>query len=157
MQSSDNQDSNSGAFRVVACDPDGNPVEPLSLPPAILELCMATAGLLRDLGHVPPWTGYVAVADHAVVGVGAFVGPPTAGRVEIAYLTLPAYEGKGFASKTARHLVEIARSSPTTVEIFAKTMPEANASTRILERLGFEKIGVETDHEIGDAWAWLLR
>jgi [ribosomal protein S5]-alanine N-acetyltransferase len=144
-------------FRLVACDRKGDPVEPVVVPPAIAELCSATSSLLERLGHVVPWTGYVAIASGEVVGVGAFVGPPKAGRVEIAYFTLPEHEGKGFATQTARHLVDIARTSPIPVEIVAKTMPEANASTRILERLGFDMVGVETDDDIGEAWGWLLR
>lgn len=150
------RDDNDG-FRLVACDRNGDPVEPLVLPADISEMCLATSSLLERLGYVDPWTGYVAVSSGEVVGVGAFVGPPKAGRVEIAYFTLPEHEGKGFASRTARYLVDIARTNPIPVEVFAKTMPEANASTRILERLGFAMVGVVTDDEIGDAWEWLLR
>lgn len=83
--------------------------------------------------------------------------PPRDGRVEIAYYTLPGREGRGFAGRTASALVEIARRADPTVEVFAKTEPRANASTAILNRLGFEMIGETEDHEIGVAWAWLLR
>jgi len=63
----------------------------------------------------------------------------------------------GVATRTAKTLVEIARRHAPGIELYAKTMPEENASTRILAKLGFQMIGTDTDHEIGEAWAWLLR
>ena len=89
------------------------------------------------------------------VGGGAFVGPPVEDRVEIAYFTLPEHEGHGFATLTAQGLITIAQGAHPKIEIFAKTAPEANASAAILTKLGFTMIGTTSDHEIGEAWAWL--
>lgn len=145
-------------FRLIACNLDGTLAEPLSeIPEQIAEACAATSHLYGALGYAPPWTGYVAAAGDIAVGGGAFVGAPADNRVEIAYFTIPEREGEGFASKTARALVEIARTASPQIEIFAKTLPQRNASTRILERLGFDQIGTTEDHEIGTAWAWLLK
>jgi RimJ/RimL family protein N-acetyltransferase len=147
-----------GEFRLVACNRDGGLSEPLiEIPESIAAACSATAHLYDQLGYQPPWIGYVATVDGVAVGGGAFVGPPVGNKVEIAYFTLPDRMGEGFATRTAGHLVHIARSHLPTLEIFAKTLPEANASTRILERLGFEQIGTTPDDEVGTAWAWLLR
>lgn len=145
------------AFRLVACDRNGIPSEDLGeLPPAIRENCEATAALYRKTGFMPPWIGYLALFNGVIVGGGAFVGPPKQNRVEIAYFTLPEYEGKGMASRTASKLVWLARKANPSIELFAKTLPELNASTTILSRLGFRQIGRVTDDDIGEAWGWLL-
>jgi RimJ/RimL family protein N-acetyltransferase len=143
-------------FRLVRCDPEGQPVEAVGdLPLAIAEACRASAELYQRIGYLSPWVSYVALNVDVAVGGGAFVGPPVGDRVEIAYFTLPEHEGQGFATLTAQHLVAIARESQRKVEIFAKTAPEANASTAILTKLGFRMLGTTTDDEIGEAWAWL--
>jgi [ribosomal protein S5]-alanine N-acetyltransferase len=144
-------------FELVACERDGSLAAPCERTPDIDEICAATAGMYDRLGFDPPWIGYIAAVEGVAVGGGAFVGAPADNRVEIAYFTRAGHEGRGIATRTARRLVAIARRHSPGIEIYAKTMPEAGASTRILARLGFERIGVTTDHEIGEAWAWLLR
>jgi [ribosomal protein S5]-alanine N-acetyltransferase len=141
---------------LAACDRDGRIAAPCERSLAIDDACVATAQLYEQVGFVPPWVGYVAIVSGVGVGGGAFVGPPANNRVEIAYFTLPEHEGQGVATRTARHLIDIARRSAPGIELYAKTMPEENASTRILAKLGFERIGTVIDHEIGEAWAWLL-
>ena len=145
------------SFRLVSCDANGTPEQPVGeLPGPIADACRACSDLYRRIGYVPPWISYIALTSSAVVGGGAFVGPPIENRVEIAYFTLPEHAGKGFAALTAQGLVALARESQPDVEIFAKTAPAANASTVILEKLGFKLVGTTTDDEIGEAWAWLL-
>ena len=41
--------------------------------------------------------------------------------------------------------------------ITAKTAPDHNASTKILEKNGFRYSGIVQDDDIGDASQWLLR
>lgn len=145
------------AFRLIACDRNGEPCEELKdVPPMIRENSAATAALYQKVSFIPPWIGYLAVFDGEVVGGGAFVGPPKENRVEIAYFTLPEHEGKGMASRTAGTLVSIAREANPSIELFAKTLPQLNASTTILSRLGFRQIGSVVDDDIGEAWGWLL-
>jgi [ribosomal protein S5]-alanine N-acetyltransferase len=144
-------------LKLAACARDGSIPIPCERGGDIDDACRATAQLYEQIGFEPPWIGYVAIASGVAVGGGAFVGPPSENRVEIAYFTSPQHEGRGVATQTAGHLVEIARSTAPGIELYAKTMPETNASTRILTKLGFEQVGIVTDHEIGDAWAWLLK
>jgi ribosomal-protein-alanine N-acetyltransferase len=149
--------SEASPFRLVACDPSGAPSEDLGeLPPVIRETCAATADHYGRVGFVKPWVGYFAVQGDVIVGGGAFVAPPTEGQVEIAYFTLPEFQGRGMAQRTARELVRLARAADPSIRLFAKTLPEFNASTTILARLGFLQAGTVTDHEIGEAWAWEL-
>ena len=144
-------------FRLVKLNADGLPEVPiLDLPAAIVENCNATADFYRKIGFVSPWVGYIALYEELAVGGGAFVGPPINGRVEIAYYTLPELEGRGFATLTAKGLVQLARDAVPEIEVFAKTLPQLNASTSILRQLGFQHIGTAMDEDIGEAWAWLL-
>lgn len=83
-------------------------------------------------GFVPPWIGYIAIEERAVVGTGAFKGPPKEGRVEIAYHTFPSGENRGFATRLAKELVRIARSRDPAVVVTARTPIEPNASHRVL-------------------------
>jgi ribosomal-protein-alanine N-acetyltransferase len=147
----------SGDFRLLECGPDGQASElPTSPPPAMAQARQATLDHYGRVGFHPPWIGYLAVVGHTMVGGGAFVGPPRDNRVEIAYFTLPEHEAQGYATLTAAALVSIARDAQRDIEVCAKTAPELNASTAILTRLGFQQIGTEIDHEIGEAWAWVL-
>jgi len=144
-------------FRLVSCDRDGLPLERLGpLPEAIRQMNAAAAEFYCLTVYQPPWTGYLSVFDGEVVGGSGFVGPPALNRVEIAYFTLPEHEGRGHAKRTAATLVAIARAASPGIEVYAKTAPEEGPSPAILKRLGFQRIGTAVDHEIGEAWAWLL-
>lgn len=144
-------------FRLVKCDAQGAPLEAIGPLGIVLEeSCRQTAELYARIGYVAPWVGYLAISGTTPVGGGAFVGAPKAGKVEIAYFTLPEFGRRGFASATAIKLVEIARNADPGVALIAKTLPEENASTRILRKCGFEFAGETTDDDVGLAWLWTL-
>ncbi|MEZ6119002.1 MAG: GNAT family N-acetyltransferase [Pirellulaceae bacterium] len=116
----------------------------------------ATVTHYQLVGFVPPWIGYVGVEDEIPVGVCGFKGPPTDERVEIAYGTAPGHEGQGVATKLASELVKIAQSTNPELTVFAQTLPEMNASTSILKKLGF-RMTCSVDHpEDGLVWEWEL-
>lgn len=143
------------SFSLVECDADGHPVQSVGPMPAEIEAnCRGTADLYRRVGFVQPWVGYVAVVDGQGVGGGAFVGPPTDNCVEIAYFTLKEHERRGYASQTAAGLVDIARHASPQVQLKAFTLMEQNASTRILQRLGFKVVGTSQDPDAGEVWEW---
>lgn len=145
-------------FRLVAIRSDGMLEEPLiHLELDDRQVCQSMVALYQKLGFRPPWIGYAAVDGNCVVGGGAFVGPPSGNRVEIAYYTSPAYQGNGYAMQTAKRLVAIARDAAPDIQLFAKTEPRANISTKILTALGFAHVGATTDEEIGEAWLWELK
>ncbi len=146
-------------LRLIPCAADGRPQEPeITLPDTVAGYAAACAELYARVGFEPPWVSYLVAAatsdGDAIVGGAAFVGPVTGGCVEIAYYTLPEHEGRGVATFAAAALVAIAQASPERPVITAKTLPETNASTRILTRLGFVRAGVVQDDDIGDAWLW---
>ena len=145
------------SFRLVRCDASGVPVEAIgALPQELADNCRGTAELYVKLGYAAPWVGYVAVTDGRPVGGGAFVGAPREGRVELAYYTLQEYQGRGHANATARELVRLAREADPAVTLIAFTLPEPNASTRILEKQGFVQTGLAQDPDAGTVWEWQL-
>ena len=116
-----------------------------------------TVALLERTGATIPWTGYLAVdrTREIIIGTCAFTAPPDSdGVVEVAYFTFPPFEGRGYASAMAAGLVERAEQATEVSRVRAHTLPEQNASTRILEKLGFERIGEVMDPEAGPVWRW---
>jgi RimJ/RimL family protein N-acetyltransferase len=126
------------------------------VPEAIAATYSANADLHRRLGYVEPWVSYVAVDADRAVGGGAFVGPARENRVEIAYFTVEDMQGRGYATQTATHLLRIARQFEPKITICALTLQEQNASTRILQRLGFILFGNARDPDAGDVWEWRI-
>jgi RimJ/RimL family protein N-acetyltransferase len=103
------------------------------------------------------WGGYFVVDEDTreVVGSCAFKTPPTEdGTVEIAYFTYPGFEGRGYATEMASKLIELAGGSPEVRQVIAHTLPETNASTRILERVGMTFVGEVNDPNDGRVWRW---
>ena len=129
-------------IRLVETGLDGRPVEDLPLPDVARSVCEATAAAYRNTGFVRPWIGYFGYLDGQVVGTCAFKTTPQAGRVEIAYFTFPGHEGKGIATRMARQLVQLAQGTDNGIGIMAQTLPQENASTAILRKLGFRRIGM---------------
>lgn len=122
------------------------------------QLSAAWLALLDSATSADPWIhGFVLVQRTAEVVVGScgFKGPPTAdGVVEIAYGVAPGHQGKGYATEAAEALVSYAFSNKEVRLVRAHTLPDANASTRVLAKCGFRKIGVVVDPDDGPVWRW---
>jgi RimJ/RimL family protein N-acetyltransferase len=119
-------------------------------PAFLAELQRATTG--------DPWKhGFALVhaASRVVIGMGSFKGPPGAdGVVEIAYGIVPAYQGQGFATEAAQALMKYAFASGRVRVVRAHTLPEVNASTKVLAKCGFMRVGEVVDPEDGLVWRW---
>jgi [ribosomal protein S5]-alanine N-acetyltransferase len=116
-----------------------------------------TVALLQRTLATPPWTGYLAVdrSHDIIVGTCSFTAPPDAeGIVEIAYFTFPPFEGRGYATAMATGLVELVEGAGAIRKVRAHTLPEPNASTRVLQKLGFDRTGEAIDLEVGRVWRW---
>jgi [ribosomal protein S5]-alanine N-acetyltransferase len=113
---------------------------------------------LRTIQGSDPWRLGFGVIDRetrTVIGAASFKGPPdTNGTVEIAYGIVPSFEGRGYATEAARALIDFAQSDDKVRQIIAHTMPEANASTRVLKKCGFTFAGEVIDPEDGRVWRW---
>jgi len=113
---------------------------------------------LRQTPQADPWTLGFAVVERAsglVIGSAGFKGPPDAeGVVEAAYGIVPPFEGKGFATEALRGLVAFASRDHRVRVLRAHTLPTENASTRVLSKNGFHKLGEVIDPEDGRVWRW---
>ncbi len=125
--------------------------------PDCQEILKSYPDYYHKTGYNPPWIGYLVFRDDIIVGVGGFTGQPKDGKVEIAYGTFKKYEGQGIASFSCQQLISIAKATDPKIIITAKTSPEHNASTKILQQNGFEFTGIVQDEGIGDAWEWMLK
>jgi [ribosomal protein S5]-alanine N-acetyltransferase len=105
-----------------------------------------------------PWHHGFFLAERSrgeVIGTAGFKGPPDAdGMVEIAYGVVPSVEGRGYATEAAGALVRFAAAEPGVRTIRAHTLPELNASTRVLRKCGFVHTGEVLDPEDGPVWRW---
>ncbi len=122
------------------------------------ENCQQLLSIYEDYypktGYVLPWVGYFIIREDKIVGSCGFVGQPKDGKVELAYWTFPEFEKQGIASFACKELVSIAIRTDRSLKITAKTAPEHNASTKILEKNNFVFSEIVQDEEIGDAWLW---
>ena len=92
--------------------------------------------------------------DNEVIGQCGFKGPPSDGAVEIAYGIDPKHQGSGYATEAAAALTEFAFADNRVSNVLAHTLPERNASTRVLTKCGFIHVGEVIDPEDGPAWRW---
>jgi ribosomal-protein-alanine N-acetyltransferase len=123
----------------------------------VRDVVQQTLTMLAAVPREPPWGGYLAVdkGNGQVVGTCAFkTAPRDSGSIEIAYFTLPRFEGHGFATAMARILVAIALASPVVQRVIAHTLPQPNASTHVLEKVGMHCVGEVDDPEDGRVWRW---
>jgi len=116
---------------------------------------------LHALTSDDPWMlGFTIVhqASNAAVESCCFKGPPTAdGVVEIAYSVAPEHQGKGYSTETAAAPTSYAFTGRKVRVVRAHTLPESNASTRVLDKCGFQRLGEVIDPEDGLVWRWEKR
>lgn len=125
--------------------------------PLLETVATGTLRFMATTGAAAPWASYVAVDEgrRLIVGVCSFKGPPDeAGTVEVAYFTFPSHEGRGYATAMARQLRDLAARQGSVRTVRAHTLPERNASGRILTKLGFRHVGEVLDPEDGPVWRW---
>ena len=141
-------------MKLIPIDPGNRVKDPAFLIEKCEEMYSVYTDYYQKNGFHLPWVGYFIFNEGIVKGVCGFTGAPAEGKVEIAYNTFEDYQGTGVAKKAGLLLTDIVKQQDVKYKVFAKTAPELNASTKILEGLGFIKKGVVQDHEIGDAWMW---
>jgi [ribosomal protein S5]-alanine N-acetyltransferase len=125
------------------------------------EVSGAWLALLEASGEIDPWIhGFTLIHLNSGTPVGScgFKGPPDAeGMVEIAYAIHPEHQSKGYATEAAAALVSYAFASDQVRLVRAHTLPNVNASTRVLTKCGFQKVGETIDPDDGLVWRWELR
>jgi RimJ/RimL family protein N-acetyltransferase len=121
-------------------------------------LCTESLSMCIDfykrVGFNPPWICYYVQENEELVGSAAFKGKPVNNTVEISYGTMEAKRQKGIGTRICKQLVELSLATDPSVRITARTLPEKNYSTRILEKNNFILLGFVTDPEDGEVWEW---
>jgi ribosomal-protein-alanine N-acetyltransferase len=105
----------------------------------------------------PRWGSRLFVHDapRVLVGWGGFKGPPRDGSVEIGYAVAPDWQGRGLATCAVLEMLREAYAAPEVEAVIAHTLPERNASVRVLEKAGFRRDGgVQSD---GERSVWRFR
>lgn len=89
------------------------------------------------------WGPRLFVTDdpRELVGWGGFKGPPKDGVVELGYEIAAAREGCGLATAATQAMVAEAFADERVSIVIAHTLPESNASNRVLEKAGFRYDG----------------
>lgn len=115
---------------------------------------------LRNATAADPWTCTFTIIEklsRLSVGSCGFKGPPLeSGSVEIAYGIDDPYRCNGYATESARSLVEFARNVEGVASIRAHTKNENPASERVLTKAGFSLVGEFDDPEDGLVNRWQI-
>jgi len=113
-----------------------------------------TIGFYKIVGFNPPWICYYAKMNNQLVGAAGYKGRPVNNRIEIAYGTFPGFMNKGIGTAICQQLVHLAQLTDPSVIITARTLPEHNYSTKILQKNNFSLTGTVWDKDDGDVWEW---
>jgi [ribosomal protein S5]-alanine N-acetyltransferase len=127
-----------------------------SLPPAFVA---ARSLALAAAGHPPPWsTTFLIVNDETtrIVGGCGFKAAPQHGRVEVGCAVAPAAQGKGAATAALELLVHRAFDAGAT-EVLAEVAPGNDASTRVVQKVGFSQTGGRVDDDNEYVIQWIRR
>ena len=108
----------------------------------------------KKVGFTPPWICYYVEENGELIGSAAFKGRPINNTVEISYGTMESHRQQGIGTRICKQLVELSLATDPSVRITARTLPEKNYSTKILEKNNFILLGFVTDPEDGEVWEW---
>lgn len=118
---------------------------------------------MRDYLRANPnengWWSYFIVhgRDARLIGTCGYKGAPSAkGEVAIGYEIAPRYQNQGLATEASKALIDNAFLYPTVKAVVAQTLPQENASTAVLRKLGFTFVGENFDLNDGKIWEWRL-
>ena len=121
-------------------------------------LCNESLGMCiefyKKVGFTPPWVCYYAEENGELIGSAAFKGKPINNTVEIAYGTMEDHRQKAVGTRICKKLVELSLATDPSLRITARTLPENNFSTKILEKNNFVLLGTVNDPEDGEVWEW---
>jgi len=103
-----------------------------------------------------PWSVRAMVRrdDRVMVGFVNFHGPPgtndieAADAAELGWTVFPEHRRQGYATETARRLMDWARTEHGVRRFISSTTPTNASSLRVHEKLGFHRTGQIVDGEI---------
>jgi [ribosomal protein S5]-alanine N-acetyltransferase len=101
------------------------------------------------------WCVHAVVLDGKLVGHAGFHGPPGVNStqnpdaVEYGYTIYPAWRGRGYATETARLLMDLAEEWAGIRHFVLSVSPHNDPSLAIVRKLGFVRTGEQMDEEDG--------
>lgn len=117
----------------------------------------AVKQLQMDPENAPWWSWLPVLKDeNLLIGNCGYKGVPKDGMVEIGYEVIPEFRGIGLATEIAAVLADNAFKFTKVTHIIAHTLPEENASCKVLSKCGFKFVEEVNDPEDGMIWKWML-
>lgn len=111
----------------------------------------------RDATVAIEWNAYWMIHPETRTFMGGFgcrKFPNADGEVEIAYGIAPSFQNKGFATEVVRAAMIKLSEVEGVRTVIALTLPQENASTRVLSKCGFVRSGTAIDPDEGVVWKW---
>ena len=81
-------------------------------------------------------------ADQTPIGIAGFVKREDLEDIDIGYAFLPAAHQQGYAYESTKCLLDVAKNTLQLKRLVAITSPDNDASSRLLEKLGFTLEGI---------------
>jgi RimJ/RimL family protein N-acetyltransferase len=98
---------------------------------------------------------FVSGDPPVLVGWGGFKGAPNDGVIELGYEIAESHRGRGLATEAVRAMLVEAFADPTVTAAIAHTLPQRNASNRVLEKVGFQFDGDDAE-DADTVWRFRL-
>ena len=104
---------------------------------------------MKGQPHPAQWSATIIDSTERVaIGQMGFKAPPDEhGSVELGYGINPAYHNRGYATEAAQALVAWALEQPTVRRVTAECLEDNWASVRVLEKVGFRRVGCRMGEE----------
>jgi ribosomal-protein-alanine N-acetyltransferase len=108
---------------------------------------------VRENPSAEPWLLRPIVVrrgSHPVAGTINFhAGPDERGMLEVGYVLLPRFRGRGYAIEAVRALFDWAKKDPRVRVFRASVAPDNERSLHLIDKLGFVRVGEQMDPEDG--------
>jgi len=121
------------------------------------EMILVAFDRMKNDPSLAPWffNFIIHQKDNRLIGVGGFKDKPSPeGEVEIGYEIIPSYRDQGYATETARALIDYAFTHDKVSKVIAHTLSEFDASVRVLQKTGMQFIQCVPDKEGGVLCRW---
>jgi [ribosomal protein S5]-alanine N-acetyltransferase len=135
----------------------GGGVTDFSVEPGWLEAAEDLGESVRCADESDWWLPFLILlrGESLVIGVCLHKGPPDGkGVVEIAYAIAPTWRCQGYAREAVAAFTRETFRVADVTSITAHTLPERQASSRVLEHCGYTRVADFHDLEVGPLWKW---
>ncbi len=130
--------SDLSAMRLLESDPLVMQFTPSRVPQSLEQTRKRLEGQIAKQSSLAPFGVWAAELKADSEFVGWFMLNPLAPHsLELGYMLIQEYWGKGLATEVCRALIEFSKTQDSIKEIIAKTNFDNDSSIRVLEKLGF--------------------